>query len=130
MDAPPPARLGELLTANAPPTSPRDVTARLLGCLEKARLAGPFGHLSTTDLRVHFEAERAGPWPAVFPRDPLRLEAPRVRPAERVGCALRSPGAAPGIYYIESFIDLPADREVDRSRCRARTPSSSTTWRC
>src|SRR5262249_10876075 len=48
----------------------------------------------------------------VFPRDPLRLEAPRVRAVERVGCALRAPGAAPGIYYVETFADLPADREV------------------
>src|SRR5262249_1937465 len=44
--------------------------AKLYGCVEKARLAGPFGHIAPTDHRVHFEAERAGPWPLVFPQDP------------------------------------------------------------
>jgi cellulose synthase operon protein C len=89
-----------------------EASAKLYGCVEKARMAGPFGHVAASDYRVHYPAERAGPWPAVFPRDPLRLEAPRVRTAERVGCALRTPGAAPGIYYVETFIDLPADREA------------------
>lgn len=89
-----------------------EAAAKLYGCVEKARLAGPFGHVTASDHRVHFEAERAGPWPAVFPRDPLRMEAPRVRPVVRTGCALHAPGAPPGIYYAETFIDLPADREV------------------
>ncbi len=89
-----------------------EAAAKLYGCVEKARLAGPFGHLAAADHRVHYEAERAGPWPAVFRRDPLRLEAPRVQPTERMGCAVRAPGAAPGIYYVETFVDLPADREV------------------
>lgn len=89
-----------------------EAAAKLYGCVEKARMAGPFGHLAPTDHRGHFEAERAGPWPAVFPRDPLRLEAPRVREVERVGCAVRAPGAPNGIYYVETFLDLPADREM------------------
>src|SRR4029077_2202945 len=37
---------------------------------------------------------------------------PRVRAVERTGCALHAPGEPPGIYYAETFIDLPADREV------------------
>ena len=89
-----------------------EAAAKLYGCVEKARLAGPFGHLSPADHRVHYQAERAGPWPAVFPRDPLRLETPRVHVAERMGCALRAPAAAPGIYYVETFVDVPADREA------------------
>jgi tetratricopeptide (TPR) repeat protein len=96
----------------APPPSAFEAAAKLYGCVEKARMAGPFGHLAGGDHRVHYEAERAGPWPAVFPRDPLRLEVPRVHAVERVGCALRAPGAAPGIYYVETFVDLPADREL------------------
>jgi tetratricopeptide (TPR) repeat protein len=90
-----------------------EAAAKLYGCVEKARLAGPFGHLAAADYRVHYDAERAGPWPAVFPRDPLRLEAPRVHAVERAGCALRAPGAPPGIYYVETFVDLPADREMN-----------------
>jgi len=90
-----------------------DAAAKRYGCAEKARLAGPFGHLAPGDHRVHYEPERAGPWPAAFKRDPLRLEAPRTWPVERVGCALRATGAPrDGIYYVESFLDLPADREV------------------
>ena len=96
----------------AAPSGAFEAAAKLYGCVEKARLAGPFGHLTGADHRVHYEAERAGPWPAVFPRDPLRMEAPRVRAAERNGCALHAAGASPGIYYAETFIDLPADREV------------------
>src|SRR5580704_10456734 len=60
-----------------------EASAKLYGCIEKARIAGPFGHGAGGDHRVHFEAERAGPWPAVFPRDPLRLEPPRVHGVER-----------------------------------------------
>jgi tetratricopeptide (TPR) repeat protein len=96
----------------AKPQSPLDAAARLYGCVEKARMAGPFGHMAASDHRVHFEAERAGPWPAVFPRDPLRLEAPRMRTVERVGCAIRAVGGHNGIYYVETFVDLPADREA------------------
>jgi tetratricopeptide (TPR) repeat protein len=89
-----------------------EASAKLYGCIEKARLAGPFGHLAATDHRVHYEAERAGSWPAVFTRDPRRMEAPRVHKVERVGCALRAPGAPGGIYYVETFLDLPEDREI------------------
>jgi PAS domain-containing protein len=98
--------------AGPQPTGAFEVAAKLYGCVEKARLAGPFGHLATADHRDHFEAERAGPWPAVFRRDPRSHEVPRVHAVERTGCALRAPGAPPGIYYAETFVDLPADREV------------------
>jgi hypothetical protein len=90
-----------------------EAAPKLFGCVEKARFAGPFGHMAAADHRMHYDAERAGPWPAVFARDPLRLEAPRVRTIERVGCVLRAPGASAGIYYIETFIDLAADRDVN-----------------
>ncbi len=97
---------------SAEPEGAFEAASRLYGCVQKARLAGPFGHLASADHRVHYEAERAGPWPAVFPRDPLRLEAPRIHPVERMGCALRAPGAAPGVYYVETYVDVPADREA------------------
>jgi tetratricopeptide (TPR) repeat protein len=90
-----------------------EMAAQKYGCVDKARVAGPFGHLSAPSHRVHFEAERAGPWPAVFTRDPLRLQPPRLLPTERTGCAIRGVGASGGgIFYIETYIDLPADREM------------------
>lgn len=89
-----------------------EAASKLYGCIEKGRIAGPFGHLAPTDHRAHFDAERAGPWPAVFPRDPLRLSPPRVRNVERFGCALRALGAPGGVYYVETFLDLPAEREM------------------
>jgi cellulose synthase operon protein C len=83
------------------------------GCADKARMAGPFGHGATSDQRARFDAERAGPWPQVFPKDPLRQAAPRVLPVERAGCALHGVGAAgPGIFYAETYLDLPAEREM------------------
>lgn len=97
---------------DAPPETAFEAAAKLYGCVDKARIAGPFGHHAPADNRAHFDAERAGPWPMVFPRDPLRMLPPRVRAVERFGCALRAPGAPPGVYYVETFLDLPADREI------------------
>jgi tetratricopeptide (TPR) repeat protein len=96
----------------APREGAFEAAARLYGCAEKARLAGPFGHGAASDLHAHHDAERAGPWPAVFPRDPRTMEPPRVQRVERFGCAQRAPGAPPGIYYVETFLELPADREM------------------
>jgi len=90
-----------------------DVAAERFGCIKKARIAGPFGHLAPGDHRVRYEAERAGPWPRVFPADPRRLDRPRVLTTEHRGCQLRA--AEPvgqGVFYVETFIDLPAAREL------------------
>ncbi len=90
-----------------------EAAARRYGCIDKARMAGPFGHFSPTDHSRHFEAEQSGPWPAVFSRDPLRQAAPRLLSVDRVGCALRASGATDGgIFYVETYLDLPADRET------------------
>ncbi|WP_438015792.1 hypothetical protein WMF18_33700 [Sorangium sp. So ce315] len=97
-----------------------DLAARRYGCIENARFAGPFGHNAESDHRVRYEAERAGPWPPVFPRDPHRANPPRVLGAERRGCQLSAvtpegtPGAAArgGVFYVETFVDLPAEREM------------------
>jgi cellulose synthase operon protein C len=90
-----------------------EAAAKRYGCVDKARIAGPFGHFSPSDHSSHFEAERSGPWPAVFSRDPLRQAPPRVLSVDRVGCALRASGATDGgIFYVETFLDLPADREA------------------
>lgn len=90
-----------------------DVAADRFGCVKKARFAGPFGHHGPSDHRTHFEAERAGPWPRLFPADPRRTDRPRVLATERRGCQLRSSEAvSSGVFYAETFLDLPVDREV------------------
>lgn len=94
-------------------TGPLEAAARALGCVRSARLAGPFGRGSSADTRVHFDAERAGPWPLVFQKDPLRTAAPRIVKSERRGCAIRpSEAVEGGVFYVETFVDLPAERDV------------------
>ncbi|AKT43342.1 hypothetical protein [Chondromyces crocatus] len=100
--------------ANADASTPRmDLSAKRFGCIEKARMAGPFGHLARSDHRVHFPAERPGPWPPVFPLDPFRVEAPRVLETERRGCLIAPTTAVEsGVFYLETFLDLPAERDL------------------
>ncbi len=93
--------------------APIDVAAKQHGCVTHARMAGPFGHQAATDYGVHFEAERPGPWPPSFPRDPRRLDPPRILETERVGCQFFPADAVGGgVFYIESYIDLSAEREA------------------
>ncbi|WP_437587998.1 hypothetical protein [Sorangium sp. So ce1000] len=107
-------------SAAAPAVPLMDLAARRYGCIENARFAGPFGHVAASDHRVHYEAERAGPWPPVFPRDPQRRGPPRALGAERRGCQLSAVapeapgegGAKGGIFYVETFVDLPVERET------------------
>ncbi|MEZ4307329.1 MAG: hypothetical protein R3F14_04700 [Polyangiaceae bacterium] len=90
-----------------------EASARALGCLRSARLAGPFGHGSDTDQRAHFDAEQAGPWPLVFKQDPLRSSPPRVLKVERRGCSIHpAEDVEGGIFYVETFVDMPAERDV------------------
>ncbi|MET0593372.1 MAG: hypothetical protein ABW133_11770, partial [Polyangiaceae bacterium] len=90
-----------------------DGSAERHGCVRKVRLAGPFGHDVASDRRQVFEAERPGPWPRTFPAHPNVHMAPHVLATERHGCQIRSTEPVPpGIFYAETFIDLPAEREV------------------
>lgn len=91
----------------------QDIIAERIGCVAKARLAGPFGRQGPSDHRVHYDAEKPGPWPRVFNADPRRTIRPRVLETERTGCVI-SPAEPTegGIYYTETFVDLPAEREV------------------
>lgn len=92
---------------------PLEAAARALGCVRSARLAGPFGRGSGADTRVHFDAERPGPWPLVFQKDPLRASAPRIVKVERRGCAIRPTEAVEGgVFYVETYVDLPTERDV------------------
>jgi len=90
-----------------------DASAERHGCLRKVRLSGPFGHDASSDRRQVFEAERPGPWPQTFPAHPSMHLAPHVLPTERHGCQIRSTEPTPGgIFYAETFVDLPVEREV------------------
>lgn len=99
-----------------PPVSGKDsqdVMAERFGCITKARMAGPFGHAGSSDHRQHFDAEKPGPWPRVFEADPRRSVRPRVLAAERTGCHWSpSEPTENGIFYTETFLDVPSDRDV------------------
>jgi tetratricopeptide (TPR) repeat protein len=77
------------------------------GCLTEVRLAGPFGRDTMRDTLRSFDAERAGPWPKAWPKDPDRGEAPQVVPTDRFGCRI-SPDEpiGSGIVYAESYLDV------------------------
>jgi tetratricopeptide (TPR) repeat protein len=82
------------------------------GCLRDGRIAGPFGRGAPSDRRTIFAPERSGTWPLVF-HDPDRSSPPRTHGVERSGCLLRAKTmGAPGIYYLETFIELTEPREL------------------
>ncbi|MFO0658515.1 MAG: hypothetical protein U0165_01585 [Polyangiaceae bacterium] len=88
-------------------------STELYGCAQAARIAGPFGHGARADRHRPFEAERPGPWPASWAGEPGRPVAPHVLKTERSGCTFRADEAAPpGVYYVESFVDLDHDSEL------------------
>jgi tetratricopeptide (TPR) repeat protein len=122
-------------------TAPIDLASRKLGCVEHARLAGPFGHLSPADSGKSFEAERPGPWPVTFTRDPKRIDPPRIIKSKVRGCQISATEPADaGVYYVETFIDLPAERHVilavqgawsmsvDDVEVLARDPDTWASW--
>ncbi len=84
-----------------------------LGCITDVRFAGPFGKPAPLDVVTSFEAEKPGPWPSTF-KPAGRAELPRVRASEGEEgvCAVHAadPGK-PGIYYVETFVEL--DHDVD-----------------
>jgi hypothetical protein len=83
------------------------------GCVPELRLAGPFGHGVAADRWRRFPAEKPGPWPASWPADSLRAAPPKILATERRGCAIRlDEPALPGVFYAETFLDLPAEREL------------------
>jgi tetratricopeptide (TPR) repeat protein len=90
-----------------------DTIAQKHGCLDSALIAGPFGSGALRSHRVHFEAERPAPWPARFAPDLRTGRRARTSEAEHHACVLspKDPGAA-GVYYVQSFIELPAARDV------------------
>jgi hypothetical protein len=98
---------------DAAQSNANEASAERHGCLAKIRLAGPFGHGAAQDRRRAFAAEQAGPWPQSFPPDPGIHVAPHVLKTERHGCQVRSTESLPvGIFYAETFVDVPAEREA------------------
>jgi tetratricopeptide (TPR) repeat protein len=111
------------------------------GCLRNIRLAGPFGHNAPTDRQRSFGAEAYGPWPQTFTPDPGIHVAPHQLPTERHGCLVRSSEPVPpGIFYAETFVDAPAERDavlaiqgaytvsVDDQRILDRGPNTWGIW--
>jgi tetratricopeptide (TPR) repeat protein len=90
-----------------------ELAAEKHGCLKGLRLAGPFGHGASGDRRRVFDAELPGPWPQRWQPDRGIHMAPHVLRTEQNGCHMRSTEMLPeAVFYVESFVDLPADREV------------------
>lgn len=90
-----------------------DLIAEQFGCLKELRLAGPFGRDAPADVFRSFEAEAPGPWPERWTPDPSRGFSPQVVANERHGCFVSAKEAQPsGIYYAETYLDLPEAREV------------------
>ncbi|MBX3258968.1 MAG: tetratricopeptide repeat protein [Labilithrix sp.] len=87
------------------------VTGRM-GCSRDLRIAGPFGRGTAPDRRRAFAAERA-PWPPSWPEEPSRGSVPHVLETERHRCLTASKEKTDdGIFYVETFFDAPADRDV------------------
>ena len=118
-----------------------DLAAKKLGCVQRARLAGPFGRLAPGDSMRSFDAERPGPWPMKFAADPRRVDPPRVIKAKISGCQITADEAADvGVYYVETFIDLPHERDVivavqgawsisvDDNEVMSRDPDTWASW--
>jgi tetratricopeptide (TPR) repeat protein len=94
----------------------RDVeklAAAEFGCLDQVRIAGPFGRQAAADAYRSFAAEAPGPWPAVWPKEHGRGDHARVLETERRGCFVSaSDPPSAGVYYVETYLDLPEAKEV------------------
>ena len=87
------------------------VTSRM-GCAKNVRIAGPFGRNTAADRRRAFAAERA-PWPPSWPEEPSRGTIPHVLKTERHRCmTVSTERTEEGVFYAETFIDAPADRDL------------------
>ncbi|MGC4090627.1 MAG: hypothetical protein QM756_22695 [Polyangiaceae bacterium] len=110
------ADLGELWQEAAFLSGAKDVleqSAKLNGCATNVRLAGPFGRNAARDTARAFPAEQSGPWPQSFKPEEGVFEPPRIEVTERDGCFISAKNnVSPGIYYAETFFELPDAREV------------------
>lgn len=86
---------------------------QVYGCLTKARIAGPFGHGVPVDAVRHFPPERPGPWSERWDPDPSIARPPRAYDVDARSCAVQTDERlGEGIYYAETFFELPSEQEV------------------
>jgi tetratricopeptide (TPR) repeat protein len=89
------------------------LTSKEYGCVSHLRLAGPFGTGSAPDAYRAFPAERPGPWPARWEKQPDASDTPHLLKVKQSGCFVRADEPLPaGIYYAETFIDLESPAEL------------------
>lgn len=89
-----------------------DIALRL-GCARGLTLAGPFGLGTLEDRRRSFPAEGPNRWLGPWPKDPDRGIAPKLLKTEQARCvAGPSERTGEGIFYVETFVDAPAERDV------------------
>jgi len=90
-----------------------DSAADFHGCVNKLRIAGPFGRNVASDAMRTFPAELPGPWAQRWDPDPAVGEAPRVLSVKRTGCSFSiDEPVGLGLYYAETYLDLPEAQEV------------------
>jgi hypothetical protein len=96
----------------APEAYDKDVVRRM-GCAEGVRIAGPFGHGSTSDGMRSFPAEKPGPWPLAWPADPMRGQTPRVLSVTQTRCLVQADEQVEeGVFYVESFFATRGEQEL------------------
>jgi tetratricopeptide (TPR) repeat protein len=83
------------------------------GCSGSVMLAGPFGHGSEEDRARSFDAERPGPWPPAWPKDPLRGSTPHLLKVDQPRCLAsgmeRTEG---GVFYAQTFFETKNERDL------------------
>lgn len=90
-----------------------DEVAARHGCVQEAMMAGPFGRGTLAEHRVRFAAERPGPWPSRFSRDPRGGQYPETLETKNHACALRpTESVRPGVFYVQTFLELDDAKDV------------------
>ncbi|MEB2312447.1 MAG: hypothetical protein OZ921_04605 [Sorangiineae bacterium] len=88
-------------------------SAAAYGCATQLRLAGPFGRGVSADVIRRFPAEDAGPWPARWQPEPGVGSAPRILETRRRGCSVSAKEpVSGGVFYAETYLELPAARDL------------------
>jgi tetratricopeptide (TPR) repeat protein len=87
-----------------------DYAVQKLGCLEKIRLAGPFGMGARSDTERSFDAEQLGTWPVRFAPNAQYGTVPRVLETDRTGCTVEvGELVGDGVFYAEATFESKAE---------------------
>ncbi|MEZ4369328.1 MAG: hypothetical protein R3B07_00825 [Polyangiaceae bacterium] len=90
-----------------------DLTRKQFGCIRDVRMAGPFGRRAASDTIRHYPAENPGPWPMSWDPVPGTSVKPRQLKVESRGCTIAvDEPVYSGIFYAETFLDLPAAKNL------------------